>query len=385
MALRITTQNIVSRTSQISIIPGCIRVSLWNERNGASNWQRRTSCYGVAHCQSDKRTSILLNTKEFCKLMNSAVSNISKQASAGMTGYSNAEQFEKTVLAHLKAVFGEVAEANQSFHDRAFPDIVVNGFGVEVKFTTRSSWHTTGNSIFEGMKDDSARVVALILYRADLRQARWRWYKDCIKGIRISHSPRYMIDMESDNTFFDQIGMSIEDFREADLRKKMQIIKIHVRKRTGDGERFWWFDEEREHTLPINIRIYRLLDSETKAQMRAEAAFMCPQIFKGSRQRGKYDDAALYLLTQHGVFAPQTRDLFSAGSVAGKDRGGDYLIRSIQNIKEIIRKVSTQISDALILEYWGESCDPEHRLTRWLELADSYRPDDPPSQYIDFG
>ncbi len=326
-----------------------------------------------------------MNKEQFCRLMDSAVSAMNEQARAGMIGYSNADEFEQTVLAHLKVVCDGIAEANPSFHNRAFPDIVVNGFGVEVKFTTRSTWHGTGNSIFEGMRDKTARAVALVYYRADSREARWRWYSDCIKGIRISHSPRYMIDMDSDNTLFDQIGVGMDEFRSADLRDKMQIVKNHVRKRRGDGERLWWFDEEREHTLPVNVRIYRLLDSDTKAQMRAEAAFMCPQIFKGSRQRGKYDDAALYLLTQHGVFAPQTRDLFSAGSVAGKDRGGDYLIRSIQNNRDIIREVSTQIDDALILEYWGETCDPKHRLRRWLELADSYRPDDPLSQYIDFG
>ena len=56
-----------------------------------------------------------------------------------------------------------------------------------------------------------------------------------------------------------------------------------------------------------------------KRTLRAEAAILSPRICQGSRACGKYTDAALYLLTEHGVFCPQTRDLFSAGSVALRD------------------------------------------------------------------
>lgn len=326
-----------------------------------------------------------MNRDEFTNLMNRAASLMNEQAKAGMPGYSNDKKFEKTVLAQLRVCSDGFSNADPSFHDSAFPDIVVNGFGVEVKFTTRPTWHGTGNSIFEGMRDESAREIALVYCRSDIPEVRWRWYTDCIKGIRISHSPRYMIDMDGSVSFFDEIGLSMDQFRQADLRSKMEIVKDHVKERVGDGERLWWFDENREHTVPVNVRLYRLLDQKTKDMMRAEAALMCPQIFKGSRQRGKYDDAALYMLTQHGVFAPQTRDLFSAGSVAGKERGGDYLIRSIQNNTDKIAEAAGSLSDELFVEYWGESCPVDQRLSRWLELADSHRPNDPPSKYIKFG
>ena len=326
-----------------------------------------------------------MNRDEFSKLMDCATTLMNEQARVEMPGYSNAKEFEKTVLAQLRVCCDGLSDAKPSFHDNAFPDIVVNGFGVEAKFSTRSTWHGTGNSIFEGMRDQGATDIALVYCRSDIPEVRWRWYADCIKGIRISHSPRYMIDMDGENSFFQDICLSMDQFRQADLRRKMEIVKNHVKERVGDGERLWWFDEDREHTLPVNIRLYRLLRVEEKNTMRAEASLMCPQIFKGSRQRGKYDDAALYLLTQHGVFAPQTRDLFSAGSVAGKRRGGDYLIRAIQKNMHHIEDAADRLKDELFVEYWGESCEPERRLARWLELADGYRPSDPPSQYIKIG
>ncbi|MCS1408441.1 MAG: hypothetical protein M2R45_01616 [Verrucomicrobia subdivision 3 bacterium] len=45
------------------------------------------------------------------------------------------------------------------------------------------------------------------------------------------------------------------------------------------------------------LRLYRLLPSgDQEAQLRAEAALMCPQIFKRSRQRGS-KMMPVYLLT----------------------------------------------------------------------------------------
>ncbi len=326
-----------------------------------------------------------MNRGGFQDLLNRATKLMNEQVKAGMPGYSNAAEFEKTVLAQIRVCCGDNSQALRSFHDGAFPDIVVNGFGLEVKFTTRPTWYGTGNSIFEGMRDETAREIALVYCRSDIPEVRWQWYENCIKGIRISHSPRYMIDMQGGHSFFDEIGISMDDFRQTSLRSKMEIVKDHVKKRVGDGERLWWFDEDREHTIPVNVRLYRLLDNETKGRIRAEAALMCPQIFKGPRNRGKYDDAALYMLTQHGVFAPQTRDLFSAGSVAGATRGGDYLLRAIQNNVAQIKIAARNLDDSLFVEYWGRSCAPENRIATWLEMVDSCRPDDPPSKKLDFG
>ena len=326
-----------------------------------------------------------MNSTEFEAILDTAVSRMNAAAKAGATGYDSAQTFEQTVLAELRVACGDAAKADPTFHEGAFPDIMVNGFGVEVKFTTRGTWHGTGNSIFEGMRDERAQVIYLVYCRADLPEIRWKPYEECIKGVRISHSPRYMIDMESDRLFFEDLGMSHDDFRRMDLRDQMKRVVEHVKQRLKPGERVWWFDEEASHTLPVEIRLYRRLDMETKTRLRAEAALMCPQIFKGSRKRDKYDDAAMYLLTQYGVFAPQTRDLFTAGSVAGKERGGDYLLRSLKHIETEIRAAALRLSDALFVEYWGFSCLPEQRISKWLEMADAHRPDNPPSQHLFIG
>ena len=188
-----------------------------------------------------------------------------------------------------------------------------------------------------------------------------------------------MIDMESSDSFFDDLDIPYEEFVKYSIPEKMIHVRKHVKARISDHEKLWWIDEEDTHTLPMQVRIYRLLPANEKTKLRAEAALMCPQIFKGSRQKGKYDQAAIYLLTQHGVVAPQIRDLFTAGSVAGTERGGNYLLRSLKQIENDILEVSRRLDNALFEEYWGFSYPVDQRIPRWLELADLYAKDFKPS------
>ncbi|MCY4151539.1 MAG: hypothetical protein OXE94_04810 [Aestuariivita sp.] len=323
-----------------------------------------------------------MTPQEFEAYLDQSVQAMNRQAVAGMPGYSNAGDFEETVLAQLKIACERDANVAPAFHDSAFPDIVVNGFGVEVKFTSRSTWHGTGNSIFEGMRDETARHIYLVYFRSDLPEARWSKYQDCIKGVRISHSPRYMIDMDGQGTFFWDLGMTLERFKDLEMKNKMALVKQDVQKRVKEGERLWWFGDEQDHTIPVNLKIYRNLSTSEKAQMRTEAALMCPEIFRGSRARTKYDGIAAYLLTQHGVLVSNVRDMFSAGSVAGTERGGDYLLRSVTNNMNAIRKAAAELDGALFVEYWGTACAPEKRMTKWFELIDAERSDDPPSVHL---
>ena len=45
-----------------------------------------------------------------------------------------------------------------TYHRHAFPDIRVNGYGVEVKYSKRDTWNAVGNSVFETMRDPGVDV-----------------------------------------------------------------------------------------------------------------------------------------------------------------------------------------------------------------------------------
>ena len=121
---------------------------------------------------------------------------------------------------------------------------------------------------------------------------------------------------------------------------------------------------------PLEVKLYMSLEKPVKVKLRAEGALLFPQIVAGSRVKDKYNDVAFFFLKYHNVFCPQTRDLFSAGSVAGKERGGNYTQRALKKIEAEMVEAAAQLPDELFVEYWGESVAPENRIREWLKRAD---------------
>jgi hypothetical protein len=274
---------------------------------------------------------------------------------------------------------------------QAFPDVVVQEFGVEVKATENDSWRCIANSVSEGTRNLSVKYIYVIYGKmGGTPEVRWASYDDAIIHVRTSHVPRFEIEIGSERpSLFKQMGLSYEEFRIKDMHDKMQHIRAYARGRLRPGERLWWLEDkpedEQQHSLPIQVKIYMELPQEEKRKMRAEAALMCPQIVAGSRARRKYVDAVMYLMTYRGVLCPQARDLFSAGSVALRadgTRGGNYLLRALQDIQDEMRHAAAELEDALFVEYWGKSVPVKQRLIKWLELADGHAVGWKPSDHL---
>lgn len=299
--------------------------------------------------------------------------------------YHGPEQFEQGALSMLRAVAKDHGvTVSPSFHPHAFPDIKVNGFGVEVKYTKHDTWEAVGNSVFEGQRDPAVSVIYVLFGKlGGAPEVRWRRYDDCIAHVRVSNSPRFVVDMEAEVQLFEQFPVTYDEFVRLKKEEKMQHIRSYWRGRLKPGERLWWL--EPSHTLPIQVRLYMTLPQHEKRQLRAEAAILCPKICSGSRVRNKYIDAATYLLTYHGVFCPQARDLFSAGSVALRDdgaRGGNYVLRALKDIENLMRDAAMRMDGALFKEYWGEDCPPKDRIAEWLSRADKCAQDWQPSAHL---
>ena len=292
------------------------------------------------------------------------------------TLYHGPEQFQQGVLAALQNAAADLdVTVEPTYHSHAFPDIRVNGYGVEVKYTKRDTWNAVGNSVFETMRDPAVNAVYVMFGKVGgLAEARWAKYEECVSHVRVSNAPRFVVDMETDDPpLFERFDISYDDFADLDDDGKMEHVRQYWRGRLPRGEHLWWL--EPSHTLPINVRLYTHLPQAEKRKYRAEAALLSPQVCRGSRARGKYEDAAMYLLTYHGVFCPQARDLFSAGSVAlrtDQKRGGNYLLRALQDIEALMLDAAQRLDDALFVEYWGKACGSDHRIQRWLELADGF-------------
>ena len=302
--------------------------------------------------------------------------------------YHHSGRFEQHVRDTIRLAASESGmTVSPSFHPHAFPDIKVNGYGVEVKYTKKDSWLAVGNSIFEGMRDDDVERVYVMFGKVGGEpEARWSRYEDCITHVRVSHAPRFVVQMEEDAPrLFDRLDITYNAFSRLEGFEKMRYIRDYARGRMQEGERLWWLDADQSHSLPMQVRLYMHLSDTEKRMFRAEAALLSPRICSGSRVKGKYNDVALYLLTHHGVFCPQTRDLYSAGSVALRSdptRGGLYIQRALRDIEDLMRDAARRLDSALFVEYWGEDYPPAERISEWLRRADGYAQDWTPSNTL---
>ena len=325
-----------------------------------------------------------MNRTEFERVLDRA-SDILTENVRSSTLYHGPESFEQGVLDMLKVAARDSGlTVSPTYHKHAFPDIRVNGFGVEVKYTKQDTWLAVGNSIFEGMRDPDVRHVYVILGKiGGTPEVRWGRYEDSITHVRVSNSPRFVIELSgARSALFSHMSVDYDEFATLDDEAKMRHVREYSRYRLKDGERLWWL--EPDHSLPAAVRVYRTLPDHEKRRLRAEATLLCPEVVQPGSRRGKYDNAGLYLITQHGVFAPQLRDLFSAGSVGARDgmRGHKYIVAALRDIEPEMMTASVNLADALFEEHWGFPCPPESRITAWLMMADSYATDWTPSQEL---
>ena len=257
------------------------------------------------------------------------------------------------------------------------PEILLDGFGIEIKISDDNTWKSIEKSIFDSAPNTGVRRIYVIFGRMGSNpEVRWKRYEDAVAHVFVTRTPHFVIDMEENaSSLFTEIQIKYDEFRRLSSQDKIDLIHKYFRDQLQPGERLWTIQNLTPRTTPFRVRIYMNLSQGEKEKLRAEAALLSPQICKPPRAKGKYEDAAIYLLTRHGVFCPQTRDLFTAGSVALKDnseRGGSYMRRSLEGLQSAMIHAAQRLDGELFKEYWGEDYPPDERISEWLRRADMY-------------
>ncbi len=324
-----------------------------------------------------------MTREDFEKMLGKAVVQLGDEVRQS-TKYHSPSDFEQRVFDVLRNIAaGEKIDINPTFHPHAFPDIRANGYGIEVKTTTKDSWISVGNSVFEGMRDPSVKQIYIVFGKmGGMPSVQWGRYEDRITHVRISHAPRFVLEMDRDSSLFGKMKISYDEFSKLPPDGKMKHVRDYSRGRLKEGERLWWLEDQDSPGKPLEVKLYMSLTKPEKIKLRAEGALLFPEIVSGSRVKDKYNDVAFFFLRYHNVFCPQTRDLFSAGSVAGKERGGNYLQRSLKNIEAQMVEAAERLPADLIEEYWGVRVEPKDRIKFWLGRADRLAKNWKPSEHL---
>lgn len=241
-----------------------------------------------------------------------------------------------------------------------FPDIVINKYyGVEVKLTKQDRWKSTGNSVLETTRIEDVEKIYLFFGKLVAPpRFKFRKYEECLYDIAVTHSPRYLIDMElaQGNTIFDKMGTKYDALR--NLENPIKEVVRYYRKIARKGEEPWWMDagDELDGVFGPTVMLWSNISAIKRNQLRNEAMARFPEIFSASRT--KYQNFASWLAARHGIVDSSLRDRFTAGGQQTIEIGGCvyqkipkifYYLQN--NAKEVINIISKLTIDD-VRHYW---------------------------------
>jgi len=294
-----------------------------------------------------------------------------------LTG-SKIELYIKNIMTEL-AIDTPFENSIELIGGHKFPDIVAKKYyGVEIKTTTQNHWRTSGNSVLETTR--VAGVERIFLLFAKLNnpiEFRIRPYEEVLSDIVVTHSPRYLIDMNLDKgkTIFDKIKIPYDEFRKKE--NPIKHIIDYYNDKLEPGEELWWINSDNtDKTTNIIIKTWSNLPIQEAQNLKICAMVFFPEIFGNSRN--KFSKFALWLVTSKSVVCPNVRDLFTSG---GKS---DFVINNIilskvpriflnlfENYKEI-KELILQTSAYELSQYWKIKTTENKKMSDWINLVTKY-------------
>lgn len=263
-----------------------------------------------------------------------------------------------------------------------FPDIVAKKYyGVEVKVTKQNQWRSTGNSVLESTRvEDVERIYLFFGKLASPLEFKYRRYEECLYDIAVTHSPRYLIDMNLGlgKTIFDKMSTEYDTLRKLDNPIK-EIVRYY-RKIAKRGEETWWMDggEDIEAVLSPTVTLWSNLPDEKQNQYRNEAMARFPEIF-GNGQT-KYQNFATWLAARHGVVDSSLRDRFTAGGQQELIINGTkyskiprifgYLQDNAKEVVDIVNHLTLED----VKHYWDldQFIKKDEVVAKWVDLIINY-------------
>lgn len=330
-------------------------------------------------------------TEEFNSLLEKTVSILASDAKKNEDKYigRSPKAFEKDVYNLMnKSAKGSNFEGTiVLFSSSYFPDIVANKFyGVEVKTKSKDSWTTLGNSVFEGTRIESVNRIFLLFGKlANPVEFKFKPYEDCISDVKVTHSPRYTIDMDLEvgDTIFDKMGVSYNDLRKKETLEIIKPIRDYYHSQLKTGEELWWLESENEQeeliSSNIAIRFWGNLKMDLKAKIRNQVFALFPEVF--SRSQTKYKRIGGWLVVRHSILSTSLRDTFSAGGKVTLIVKGD----EIQQVPKVFKHLQDNVGDIIselinlpieeIHRYWGDTYLPAdyesatRRMETWIDMV----------------
>ncbi len=285
-------------------------------------------------------------------------------------GVALEEDVLDSMIKHSKGT--EFEGSIERISGQKFPDIIANKYyGVEVKTSKGKDWKSTGNSVLESSRVDGIEKIYLFFGKlSNPVDFKCRKYEDCLYEVAVTHSPRYLIDMNlcEEDTIFSKLGIRYDDLRTR--KNPIKPIVDYYRSKLKEGDELWWMDSEK--TSNLTVTQWSNLAENEKRLKRIEAFALFPELFSASPK--KYLQLSSWLVSKYGIVSPSLRDTFSAGGQMSINLNGNdiklpriygHLIENIKDIKRLVK--SKNVIE--LSRYWREEVANKNKIELWTRLV----------------
>ena len=234
-----------------------------------------------------------------------------------------------------------------------FPDIIANTYyGVEVKSTKSDHWLSTGSSIVESTRNINVENIYMLFGKmgGDVPEFKCRPYEEVLYDIAVTHSPRYLINMElkRNETIFAKMGTTYDTLRNSNNAID-QVRHYYKEKaiREKKVEMPWWITSENiEMPQSFNIKLWNTLSFQLKDSLQTKCMILFPEALSPKSSKTKYNQMTLWLCSYNQVIVPNIRDFYSAGGQITHVNGKAIRPYAAQVFARIV-KFSDQVREML--------------------------------------
>ncbi len=235
-----------------------------------------------------------------------------------------------------------------------FPDIVAEKYyGVEVKSTDKNHWISTGSSIVESTRVETVEDIYMLFGKlgGTPPEFKCRPYQDVLYDIAVTHSPRYLInmDLKPGESIFSKMQTTYDELRTSpDSIEKVRHYYRAKAKKEGKQEMPWWLTNDSvDSPMSFNIRLWNSLSLKERQYLLAMCLILFPETINPQKSTKKYNQATLWLCSYRQVVMPNIRDIFSAGGQI-KYVDGKMLEKPIPKIFKTLIQCSLDVKEILL-------------------------------------
>ena len=229
-------------------------------------------------------------------------------------GFENLMDF---IIPKIKSQFPEIGIELITGHH--FPDMNIlidnQKFGVELKSSQKGTWTIPGNSIFESISENDYKEIYILFGSRKKDTAtkkfvpqynvKYRKYWQATSSIAVTHSPRFVINMDAKEGVFSNLE-EYEHFRKMPDEEKASFAQKILREK-ADGVK-WYVAPEVDS---IKVTNYSDLSNDRKYELLTELFVLFPTDVL--RKKNDYTRCMNYLIDKYYIYSKSLRDVFSAG------------------------------------------------------------------------